>query len=354
MKAILLLGGFGTRLRPLTDDTPKQMLPVCGRPMIEWVCEHLHRHGVDEIVLSLGYRAEAFTAAYPHGRIGQLAYQVAVEPDPRGTAGAVRYAAEASAVTGTFLVLNGDVLTDLDVGALVDFHTSSGAEATIALQPVTDPTPYGLVTADTLGRVLSFSEKPEPGSAPAVPPPGERPTISAGTYVLTSAVLDRIEPGRPVSIEREIFPQIVADGALAALVADTYWLDTGTPQQYLTANMDVLAGRRTAARVVDGIAAESHGVHHEAQIQTSVIGRGCEIGPGAVVQRSVVGDGCRLAAGVTVVDSVLGAGAVVGAGAMLCECSVVGSGEQVAPGAVLRTQRQPSPDEDSSQQTQMS
>ncbi len=345
MKAILLLGGFGTRLRPLTNDTPKQMLPVCGRPMIEWVCEHLHRHGIDEIVLSLGYRAEAFTAAYPHGRIGQLAYQVAVEPDPRGTAGAVRFAAETSGITGTFLVLNGDVLTDLDVGALVRLHASSGAEAAIALQPVADPSPYGLVVADPSGRVLSFSEKPEPGSAPeALPRGGERPTISAGTYVLTSAVLDRIAPDRPVSIEREIFPQIVADGALAALVDDTYWLDTGTPQQYLAANLDILAGRRAGARVTDGIAAASDGVHADAQIRTSVIGRGCEIGAGAVVQRSVVGDGCRLAAGAIVIDSVLGAGAVVGAGATLCDYSVVGSAEQVAPGAVLRAQRQPPPE----------
>ncbi len=345
MKAILLLGGFGTRLRPLTNDTPKQMLPVCRRPMIEWVCEHLHRHGVDEIVLSLGYRAEAFTAAYPHGRIGQLAYQVAVEPDPRGTAGAVRFAAETSGITGTFLVLNGDVLTDLDVGALVRLHASSGAEATIALQPVADPSPYGLVVADPSGRVLSFSEKPEPGSAPeALPREGERPTVSAGTYVLTSAVLDRIAPDRPVSIEREIFPQIVADGALAALVDDTYWLDTGTPQQYLAANLDILAGRRAGARVTDGIAAASDGVHADAQIRTSVIGRGCEIGAGAVVQRSVVGDGCRLAAGAIVIDSVLGAGAVVGVGATLCDYSVVGSAEQVAPGAVLRSQRQPPPE----------
>ena len=343
MKAILLLGGFGTRLRPLTNDIPKQMLPVCGRPMIEWVCEHLQRHGINEIVLSLGYRAEAFTAAFPHGRIGKLPYQVAVEPDPRGTAGAVRFAAEASGITGTFLVLNGDVLTDLDVGALVNRHVSSGAEATIALQPVVDPSPYGLVMADPSGRVLSFSEKPEPGSDPAAPSHGgDRPTISAGTYVLTSAVLDRIAPDRPVSIEREIFPQIVANGALAALVDDTYWLDTGTPQQYLAANLDVLGGRRPGAEVVDaGVPA---GVHPEAQVRMSVIGHGCEIGPGAVVQRSVVGDGCRLAAGTTVIDSVLGAGVAVGAGAMLCDYSVVGRGEQVGAGAVLRAQRQPSPE----------
>ena len=344
MKAILLLGGFGTRLRPLTADTPKQMLPVCGRPMIEWVCEHLSRHGVSEVVLSLGYRAEAFTTAYPRGRIAQLPYEVAVEPEPLGTAGAVRFAAEASGIAGPFLVLNGDVLTDLDLGDLADFHRSSGAEATIALQPVADATPYGLVVADPSGRVLSFSEKPDLGTRGTSLLPRERPTISAGSYVLGSAVLDRIASDRPVSIEREIFPQIVADGALAALVSDTYWLDTGTPQQYLAANLDIVEGRRPHARVPDGTTAASAGIHPTSRIRTSIMGSGCQIGSDAVVQRSVLGNRCRVDAGAVVIDSVLGSDVVVGAGALLSEFSVVGKGEQVAPSAVLRAQRQPPPD----------
>ena len=341
MKAILLLGGFGTRLRPLTNDIPKQMLPVCGRPMIEWVCEHLARHGVSEVVLSLGYRAEAFTSAYRSGRIGPLDYELAVEPEPRGTAGAVRFAAEATGIDSPFLVLNGDVLTDLDIGALLSFHNGIGAEATIALQPVADPTPYGLVVADEGGRVLSFSEKPEPTAAPQRRPRGEWPTISAGTYVLTTAVLDRIAPERAVSIEREVFTHIAADGSLAAMVSDSYWLDTGTPQQYLAANLDILEGRRASAKVVDDIAASSAAVHPDARIGMSVIGPRCEIGPDAVVQRSVLADGCRIDAGAVVVDSVLGPGAAVGAAAMLWEHSVVGSGEFVPPGAHLRAVRQP-------------
>ncbi len=344
MKAILLLGGFGTRLRPLTADTPKQMLPVCGRPMIEWVCEHLSRHGVSEVVLSLGYRAEAFTTAYPRGRIAQLPYEVAVEPEPLGTAGAVRFAAEASGISGPFLVLNGDVLTDLDLGALANFHRSSGAEATIALQPVADATPYGLVVADPSGRVLSFSEKPDLGTRGTSLLPRERPTISAGSYVLGSAVLDRIASDRPVSIEREIFPQIVADGALAALVSDTYWLDTGTPQQYLAANLDIVEGRRPHARVPNGTTAASAGIHPTSRIRTSIMGSGCQIGSDAVVQRSVLGNRCRVDAGAVVIDSVLGSDVVVGAGALLSEFSVVGKGEQVAPSAVLRAHRQPPPD----------
>ncbi len=358
MKAILLLGGFGTRLRPLTNDMPKQMLPVCGRPMIEWVCEHLTAHGVCGVVLSLGYRSEAFTAAYPRGRIGRLPYEIATEPEPRGTAGAVRFAAQTSAISETFLVLNGDVLTDLDLSALVGTHERSGAEATIALTPVADPAAYGLVTTDTSGRVLSFSEKPSPGSTgAALAAQTEMATVNAGTYVLTSSVLDRIAPDRPVSIEREIFPQIVADGALAASVFDAYWLDTGTPQQYLAANLDILEGRRAGAKVVDGHAvgnvvanadgnaAASAVIHPRARIGTSVIGRGCEIGPDAVVQRSVLLDGCRIGAGAVVTDSVLGSRTVVGAAAMLTDHSVVGAGERVPPRARLRAVRQPAVDE---------
>lgn len=341
MKAILLLGGFGTRLRPLTGDIPKQMLPVCGRPMIEWVCEHLARHGVSQVVLSLGYRAEAFTAAYPRGRIGQLAYEVAVEPEPRGTAGAVRFAAEATGIDSLFLVLNGDVLTDLDIGALVSCHAEMGTEATIALQPVDDPTPYGLVVTDPSGRVLSFSEKPEPGALPRPGPRSDRPTINAGTYVLTPAVLDRIPPDRAVSIEREVFTRLAADGMLAGSVSDSYWLDTGTPQQYLAANLDLLEGRRPRARVVDSGEVLDADIDPDACVRTSVIGSGSEIGSGAVVQRSVLGQGCRIEAGAVVCDTALGAGVTVGAAAILTEYSVVGSGEYVVPGARLRAVRQP-------------
>lgn len=341
MRAMLLLGGFGTRLRPLTNDTPKQMLPVCGRPMIEWVCEHLGSHGVSDVVLSLGYRADAFTETYPHGRIGSLAYEVAVEPEPRGTAGAVRFAAEAVGVDEPFLVLNGDVLTDLDIGALVRFHAAAGGAASIALQPVPDPTPYGLVTISETGRVIEFAEKPTPGARSVLARRAEWPTISAGTYVIDPSVLERIPSERAVSIEREVFPALVADAELYARSEDTYWLDTGTPQQYLAANLDVLEGRRAHARVADGNDVNSAGIHPGALIRTSVIGSGCVIGPDAVVQRSVLGEGCLLGAGAVVIDSILGAGVVVGPLASLTEFSVLGSGERVRRGAVFRARRQP-------------
>ena len=341
MKAVLLLGGLGTRLRPLTADRPKQMLPVCGRPMIEWVCEHLARHGVTDIVLSLGYRPEAFTEAYPDGKIGRLRFEIAIEPAPLGTAGAVRFAATTAQLTETFLVLNGDVLTDLDVSALVRFHADSGAQASIALQPVDDPSAYGLVLADAAGRVHTFAEKPEPGSAIPRSPDESRPTISAGTYVLEPSVLERIPPERAVSIEREVFPALVADTALCALAEDTYWLDTGTPQQYLAASLDVLEGRRPNARVADEASMASHGLDARSRIRSSAVGTGCRIGPDAVIVRSVLMEGCEVGPGAVVTDSVLAPEVVVGAGALVARHSVVGRGGRIESGAVLTATRVP-------------
>ena len=201
MRAVVLVGGFGTRLRPLTLTTPKQMLPVGHRPMIERVVGHLADHGVDEAVLSLGYRPDAFIEAYPDDLCrGALTY--AVEPEPLDTAGAIRFAALDAGIDDTFVVVNGDVLTDLDIDALVRFHRASGAEGTIHLTPVEDPSVFGVVPTDDDGRVVAFIEKP---------PRDEAPTnrINGGTYVLEPSVLDRIAGDRRVSIEREVFP---ADG----------------------------------------------------------------------------------------------------------------------------------------------
>lgn len=335
MKAILLLGGLGTRLRPLTADTPKQMLPLCGRPMIEWVCEHLARHGVTNIVLSLGYRSDAFTDAYPDGSIGVLDFEVAVEPEPRGTAGAVRFAATAVGIEEPFLVINGDVLTDLDISALVSVHNSADAEATIALAPVADPSQYGLVTTNSAGRVLAFSEKPGPLDASTIAALGPLPTISAGTYVLTPAALERIPSGRAVSIEREVFPAMVAEESLYAHVDHSYWLDTGTPQQYLAANLDVLNGRRPHTRVVDAASSPDGGIDPRSRVRSCSIGSDCRIEADAVVLRSVLMDGCHIGPGAVVTDSLLGRGVVVGEASLVTAHSVVGTGEHIEPGATL-------------------
>ena len=185
VKAVVLVGGEGTRLRPLTLSTPKQMLPIVGVPMIERVLAYLRSHGVDEAILSLGYLPDAFMEAYPDGHAAGVRLTYAVEPEPLDTAGAVRFAAVHGKVDDTFVVVNGDVLTDLDLGSLIDFHRLSGAEGTIALHPVADPSSFGVVPTDEDGRVTAFVEKP---------PRDEAPTnqINAGTYVLEPSVLDRI------------------------------------------------------------------------------------------------------------------------------------------------------------------
>ena len=332
MKALVLVGGFGTRLRPLTFTTPKQLLPIAGRPMIEWVVGRLAGHGVDEVVLSLGYKPDAFLEAYPGGEIAGLPFRVAVEPEPRGTAGAVRFSADEVGLDETFLVLNGDVLTDLDLATLIAFHGEAGAEATIALQPVDDPSRFGVVPTDDSGRVEAFVEKPPPGTAPTN-------NINAGTYVIEPSVVGRIAPGVEVSIERETFPALVEDGSLYALAADTYWLDTGTPEQFLEANLDIVTGRRRVDVASTTLSEPDAG----ATVVDSVIGRGCRIAAGARVERSVLFDGCTLGEGAVGVDSVLGHGATVAAGAELCNGSVIGDGEDIAEGVCLDGVKQPPP-----------
>ena len=199
MRAVVLVGGYGTRLRPLTDSIPKSMLPVAHVPLIARLIGGLERGGVDAVTLALGFRAEPFVQAFPGGRCGGVAIDYAVEPEPLDTAGAIRFAAEHAAIDETFVVVNGDVLTDLDLGALCATHRTAGAGATIHLTAVEDPSAFGVADLDPSGRVLAFVEKPSPGSEPSN-------LINAGTYVFEPDVLDLIEPGRPVSVERDTFP----------------------------------------------------------------------------------------------------------------------------------------------------
>ena len=330
---MVLVGGFGTRLRPLTLTTPKQMLPIAGRPMIEWVVGRLAQFGVDEVVLSLGYRPDAFIEAYPDQVCAGVPIRYVTEPEPLGTAGAVRFAAREAGLDDTFLVLNGDVLTDLDVGALIDFHRERGAEGTIALHRVEDPSAFGVVPTDEAGRVVAFVEKP---------PKDEAPTdlINAGTYVLEPSVVDRIPEGRQVSIERETFPALVDAGSLYAMAAETYWLDTGTPQLYIEANLDVIGGRRS------GVTAEAirGDVASGAAVTSSVIGVGSSVSPGAVIEGSVVMNGVVVEDDAVIRDSILMDGVHVGAGAQISNTSVIGAGERVADGQIVDGERIPAPE----------
>ncbi len=353
----MLVGGEGTRLRPLTYSTPKQLLPVAGLPMLERVLSQLSVHGIDEAVLSLGYRPDAFLASYPHDRVAGVHVEYAVEPEPLDTAGAVRFSSETGEIADTFLVVNGDVLTDFDVSALVGFHRQHGALATIALTAVEDPSRFGVVPTAADGRVETFLEKPAPGEAPTN-------RINAGIYVLEPAVLGRIPSGRRVSIERETFPALVEEGALFARYDDAYWLDTGTPQAYIEANADYLTGRRGvdpvagATRFADGIwtlgtpvidgtvlpaslVGDGSRVAPASTVSASVLGAGCVIEGGALVEDSVLLDGVRVAEGATVRRSIVGGGAVVEPGATVEDTSVIGYGAVVPAGSHLRNARLP-------------
>ena len=339
MQAVILVGGEGTRLRPLTLTAPKQMLPIMGVSMLERVMAQLALHGVDEAVLSLGYLPDRFLEAYPDGECAGVTLRYAVEPEPLDTAGAVRFAAEELGVAGTFLVVNGDVLTDLDVTALVAFHRQHGAEGTVALTPVEDPSRFGVVPTDDEGRVIAFVEKP---------PADEAPTnmINAGTYVFEPAFLDRVPLGERISIERATFPAMVADGVLYAMADAAYWLDTGTPQAYLQAHMDIIDGVRTpsfevAVRVGDSVLIPGSTVAETAVVRHSVIDDRCVVEAGATVSNSVLLPGAIVRSGSTVDGSILGPGAVVESGVTIAPTSVIGAGTTVAEGSALVDVRLP-------------
>jgi mannose-1-phosphate guanylyltransferase len=318
MRAVVLVGGFGTRLRPLTLTRPKQMLPIVNRPMIEHVVGHLADHGVDDVVLSLGYRPDGFRRAYPEGRCAGATLHYAVEPEPLDTAGAIRFAADRAGIDDTFVVVNGDVLTELDLADLVAAHRAAGADATIHLTAVDDPSAFGVADVDRSGRVLKFVEKPAPGTEPSN-------LINAGTYVFEPSVLDLIEPGRPVSVERDTFPRLVAGGRMYAVATDDYWIDAGRPELYLRANLDLVTGRRRDC--VKGVhPAAKLGV--DVAVEDAVIGPGASVGAGAVVNRSVLLPGASVGAGAVVEESIVmgSAGArarvvraVVGAGAIILD-----------------------------------
>ncbi len=315
MRAVVLVGGHGTRLRPLTNDVPKAMLPIGGVPMIEHMVSHLAGHGITEVVLSMGFLPDAFAEGYPDGTCAGIPLHYAVEPEPLDTAGAIAFAATHAGIDAdshdSFLVQNGDVLTNLDIDALVAAHLTVGAEGTIALTAVDDPSRYGVVPTDSSGKVLGFVEKPAPGQAPTN-------LVNAGTYVLEPSVLGRITAGVRVSVERQVFPAMAADGTLYAHLSEASWIDAGTPTTYLQANLETLADPTS-----------------------SVVDESAQVAPGAAVERSVVLAGASIGENAVVKDSIIGPGAVVGASAHVAAHCVLGAGAVVADGESLIGQCRP-------------
>jgi mannose-1-phosphate guanylyltransferase len=320
MQALILAGGAGTRLRPLTDTVPKPVLPLAGRPHIAYVIDWLQAHGVDDVIVSCGHLAAAVRDAL----VGQQGLQVryAEEPEARGTAGAIRFAGEL--LGDRFLVLNGDILCDLDLTAMVEQHERTRAGATIALHPVEDPSAYGLVRREADGAITDFLEKPDPAAI-------DTDEINAGAYVLERSVLDLIPPDREVSIEREVFPKLVGEGLFGRRL-EGYWIDIGTPERFLQANWDLLEGRVEATpgeRIGEGVE-----IADSATIGAlAVIGPRSTIADTAVIEESVLLADCRVGAGAQLRETILASGVEVAAGASLEPGSVIAEGELVGAAA---------------------
>ena len=351
MEAVVLVGGEGTRLRPLTLSRPKPMLPLLGLPLIEYVLDRLAAAGVGHVIFGCGYLPDPIESHFG-GTWRGVTLEYVVEPSPMGTAGGIRYAAQGR-VTGTFLALNGDILADAPLGDLIEHHRARGARATIALTPVEDPSRYGLVRIADDGAVLGFLEKPEPSEI-------DTNLINAGSYVLEADVLDLIATGGPVSIERETFPQLVGAG-LFALEQGGYWSDVGTPASYIAAHHDLLAGRiRSRLRAVGGsvvvepgaVVAESARIDAPAYVaagatvgERAIIGAHSMLAAGTIVDEaaelagSVLHEGAHVAAFATVGAAVIGRGAVIGKGAQVGETVLIGDGTEVPAGTVVADQQ---------------
>ncbi|MFZ9987259.1 MAG: sugar phosphate nucleotidyltransferase [Candidatus Nanopelagicales bacterium] len=333
-EAILLVGGRGTRLRPLTLGTPKPMLPVAGTPVTVHQIERARDAGVERVILGTSYRADVFAEQLGDGSALGVEIAYAVEDEPLGTGGAIRHAAAhlRSGPDDPVMVLNGDVLSGVDYAALVDAHLLADASVTLHLVRVADPTAYGLVPTESDGRVIAFREKPTT--------PAEIVTdqINAGCYVFRRSVIDAIPTGRPVSVERETFPDLLAQGAiLQGVIDDAYWLDLGTPWDFVRGSADLVLGIAPWPGHVPAEALVLEGAEIAGDAALSggtTVGRGARIGAGARVHGSVLLDGAVIAPGAVIVDSVVGRHAYVGDGSSLTEC-VIGDAARLGRGIEL-------------------
>jgi mannose-1-phosphate guanylyltransferase len=325
VNAIVLVGGFGTRMRPLTETVKKELLPLVDRPILDHTLDRLVSHGVGHVVMSSPYLEEAFHP-FIQARRGEPSITWVTEERPLGTGGAIVHALDAIGEE-PFFALNGDILTDLDLTAMLGAHRAAGAAVTIALHHVPDARAFGLVEHTTDGRVTAFLEKPEEAI------PGD---VNAGTYIVDPDVLRRWSADREISIEREIFPAVIAAGSVVAgFRADAYWLDLGTPEKYLQAHADVLDGMVGGLRYPNPWIAPDASVDPDAHVGTrSAVGPGSRIGPGAVVDASVLLAGADVGARAHLERTIVGPNAHVGDGATVRD-GVLGAGSRVPDGLEL-------------------
>jgi mannose-1-phosphate guanylyltransferase len=348
MQALILAGGEGTRLRPLTSTMPKPVVPLVDRPFIAYMLEWLSRHGVDDVILSCGFMAEGVRRILGDGSRFGIRLRYIEEPRPLGTGGALKYAEKL--LDQRFFMLNGDVLTDMDLTAQLAQHTRTGARATLALIAVEDPSAYGLVRQHEDGSVKEFLEKPGPEQI-------DTNLVNAGAYVLEREVLDIMSPaGTTISIEREVFPALVGRG-LFGYAASAYWLDIGTPARYLQGTFDILEGNVTTEvgkrlndsglALVDGAEVEGRIVapavagagsrieQHAIVGGRAVLGHDVIVGEGAHIESSVLLDGASVGARSTIRSSIIGPGVTIGEHCHIEGGVVVGEGARIGPDNVL-------------------
>jgi mannose-1-phosphate guanylyltransferase len=351
MQAVILVGGEGTRLRPLTSTVPKPLVPLVDRPLISFMLEWLGRHGIDDVIMSCGFLATSVRNVLGDGSGLGIRLRFVEEPEPRGTAGALKFAEPM--LDERFLMLNGDVLTDIDLTEQIAQHQATGAKATLALVPVADPTSYGLVHLLEDRSVRDFVEKPSPDAI-------DTNLISAGVYVLEHEVLALVPPERNVSIEREVWPLLVGNG-LYGFPSESYWLDIGSPERYLQGTFDIIEGTVETAvgkllgsdwLAVDRSADVVGRVVPPAVLERGVrVGEGAQvgslvvlaedvsIGAGTIVERAVILNGAEIGDGCTLRDCIVAAGCRVGArtritgGAVLGEGVTIGADNVIASGA---------------------
>jgi mannose-1-phosphate guanylyltransferase len=341
MQAVILVGGEGTRLRPLTSTVPKPVVPLVDRPFISYMLEWLCSHGIDDVIMSCGFLATSVRNVLGDGSAYGIRLRFVEEPDPRGTAGALKFAE--SMLDERFLMLNGDVLTDIDLTEQIAQHERTGAMATLALVPVEDPSAYGLVHLHDDHSVRDFVEKPSSDRI-------DTNLISAGAYVLAREVLKLVPAGRNVSIEREVWPRLIGEG-LYGFPSQSYWLDIGTPARYLQGTFDILEGNvRTAVgerlgesymavspaadvrgraippAVIEAGASVAEGAHVGSLV---VLGNDVKIGAGSTIERAVILNGSEIGENCTLRDCIVAAGCRVGAGTHIQEGSVLGEGVTV-------------------------
>jgi len=332
MQALILAGGKGTRLRPLTVYTPKPIVPICNRPFLLYQIDTLRRAGVTDITLSLSYQPEKIEQQLSDGSEFGVKLKYTVEPQPMGTAGAYKFAEEL--IREPTVVFNGDVLTDLDLKTVIRQHKDRNAVATIVLTPVEDPSAYGVVETEDDGRVGRFLEKPKPDETTCR-------NINAGTYILEPKVLDLIPQGVSHSFEYGLFPKLLEKGELffAHIPQRTYWMDIGTPARYLQAHLDLLANRVTRIHIKNRRGTFDSATHAEID-ELSMVADECTIKPGAQIINSVVGRGCYIEERARIENSVIWSHTRVGTLAQVSSAIIgrschVGRSAVVGRGAVL-------------------